>query len=138
LRKQLKVQFVGEDAVDEGGVQKEFFQLLVREMFDEKYGKCRCGCDVNRNSYLALGMFIWSEETGRCWFPRNLNVDEDVLKEYKLIGRLIGLAIYNAVMLDIHLPMALYKKLLGHPMKLVDLRSVDPVSYIIMSLISRC
>jgi ubiquitin-protein ligase E3 A len=38
LRKQLRVHFVGEEAVDEGGVQKEFFQLLVREMFDEKYG----------------------------------------------------------------------------------------------------
>lgn len=26
--------------MDEGGVQKEFFQLVVREMFDPKYGKC--------------------------------------------------------------------------------------------------
>eukprot|EP00798_Chlamydomonas_sp_ICE-L_P005400 gene5400-5623_t len=29
LRKPLKVKFVGEEGVDEGGVQKEFFQLLV-------------------------------------------------------------------------------------------------------------
>ncbi|KAJ1674987.1 hypothetical protein EV182_002164, partial [Spiromyces aspiralis] len=38
LRKQLKVRFVGEEGVDEGGVQKEFFQLLIREIFDPKYG----------------------------------------------------------------------------------------------------
>ena len=39
LKKQLRVQFVGEEGVDEGGVQKEFFQLIVREIFEPKYGK---------------------------------------------------------------------------------------------------
>lgn len=29
LKKPLKVKFIGEEGVDEGGVQKEFFQLLV-------------------------------------------------------------------------------------------------------------
>lgn len=38
LKKQLRVQFVGEEGVDEGGVQKEFFQLLIRELFDPNYG----------------------------------------------------------------------------------------------------
>ena len=38
LKKQLKVQFVGEEGVDEGGVQKEFFQLVIRDWFDPKYG----------------------------------------------------------------------------------------------------
>jgi hypothetical protein len=31
-----QVHFVGEEAIDEGGVQKEFFQLIVRETFDPK------------------------------------------------------------------------------------------------------
>ena len=48
LKKQLRVQFAGEDGVDEGGVQKEFFQLVVREMFDQKYGRFYFGCfDIN-------------------------------------------------------------------------------------------
>jgi ubiquitin-protein ligase E3 A len=38
LKKQLRVQFVGEEGIDEGGVQKEFFQLIVRELFDPGYG----------------------------------------------------------------------------------------------------
>lgn len=29
LKKPLKVVFVGEEAIDEGGVTKEFFQLVV-------------------------------------------------------------------------------------------------------------
>jgi hypothetical protein len=28
----------GEEGIDEGGVQKEFFQLIVRQMFDLNYG----------------------------------------------------------------------------------------------------
>jgi ubiquitin-protein ligase E3 A len=29
---------VGEEGVDEGGVQKEFFQLLIRQVFDPAGG----------------------------------------------------------------------------------------------------
>jgi len=38
LKKELKVKFVGEEGVDEGGVQKEWFQLLVKQIFDPQYG----------------------------------------------------------------------------------------------------
>ena len=34
LQNPLKVQFIGEEAVDEGGVSKEFFMLLTRQIFD--------------------------------------------------------------------------------------------------------
>jgi len=42
LRKQLMVEFKGEEGIDEGGLQKELFQLLVEKLFDPMYGK-RCG-----------------------------------------------------------------------------------------------
>ena len=32
LKKPLKVQFVGEEGIDEGGVQKEFFQLIISQV----------------------------------------------------------------------------------------------------------
>ena len=38
LKKPLKVQFVGEEGIDEGGVQKEFFQLIMGQIFDVNYG----------------------------------------------------------------------------------------------------
>ena len=31
LKKPLKVQFMGEEGIDEGGVQKEFFQLIMSQ-----------------------------------------------------------------------------------------------------------
>jgi len=38
LRKQLKVKFHGEEGIDEGGVQKEFFQLIIEELFNPEIG----------------------------------------------------------------------------------------------------
>ncbi|KAJ2576354.1 hypothetical protein GGH19_002224 [Coemansia sp. RSA 1807] len=109
LRKQLKVRFVGEEGVDEGGVQKEFFQLIVRDVFSSKYG-----------------IFRASENSHFYWFRPLVAPGKDALEEIRLTGQLIGLAVYNAVILDIHLPPAMYKKLLGVPVTRDDLREVDP------------
>ena len=38
LKKQLYVEFEGEQGIDEGGVSKEFFQLIVEEIFNPDYG----------------------------------------------------------------------------------------------------
>ena len=46
LRKQLMVEFKGEEGIDEGGLQKELFQLLVEKLFDPMYGK-RYGCGAS-------------------------------------------------------------------------------------------
>ncbi len=39
LRKQLRVEFHGEEGIDEGGLQKEFFQLIVEQLFDPMFGR---------------------------------------------------------------------------------------------------
>ena len=41
LKKQLYVEFEGEQGIDEGGVSKEFFQLIVEEIFNPDYGECK-------------------------------------------------------------------------------------------------
>lgn len=38
LKKQLYVEFEGEQGVDEGGVSKEFFQLVIQEIFNPDIG----------------------------------------------------------------------------------------------------
>ena len=40
LKKKLKVTFVGEPGLDMGGLTKEWFLLLIRQIFDPDYGKC--------------------------------------------------------------------------------------------------
>jgi ubiquitin-protein ligase E3 A len=102
---------LGEEGVDEGGVQKEFFQLIVREIFDSKYG-----------------MFTFNEESRLCWFTPNPVLDDINIREYKLVGLLLGLAVYNSVILDLHFPLALYKKIMDVDIGLADLKQLDPVN----------
>ncbi|KAJ8938616.1 hypothetical protein NQ314_011425 [Rhamnusium bicolor] len=64
LKKPLRVfivKFCGEEAEDAGGVTKEFFLLLLREILDPKYG-----------------MFKEYEETRAIWFAENSFEDNDV------------------------------------------------------------
>ncbi|GJP52902.1 hypothetical protein CLOM_g12065 [Closterium sp. NIES-68] len=106
LKKPLKVKFVGEEGVDEGGVQKEFFQLIIRDILDAKFG-----------------MFTYNEVTRSFWFSAS---PIDMPLEFELIGTVLGLAIYNAHILDMRFPLVVYKKLLGKKTGLEDLAGVDP------------
>ena len=105
----LRIRFVGEEAEDQGGVRKEFFMIIKRELFDPNYG-----------------MFTYNEKTRLFWF--NINNFEETIK-YELIGIIVGLALYNQVILDINFPHAIYKKLLGINPTLEDLKQYDPELY---------
>ena len=107
LKKQLRVQFVGEDGIDAGGVQKEFFQLVVREIFDTKYG-----------------MWTYDDEQRTFWFSNNSVAAE--MEEFELVGTVLGLAIYNGVILDVHFPFVIYRKLMGFKPTFLDLQESFP------------
>lgn len=106
LKKPLKVKFVGEEGVDEGGVRKEFFQILLRQLLDPSFG-----------------MFKYDEESRAMWF--NSDSLESTM-EFELIGILLGLAIYNSVILDLHFPHVVYKKLMQCPLDLSDVEVAMP------------
>lgn len=38
FKKQLMIEFEGEQGMDEGGISKEFFQLIIEEIFNPDYG----------------------------------------------------------------------------------------------------
>lgn len=61
-------------------------------------------------------MFTYIKESNVFWFsPLPTSTDESQivqqLSEYHLVGVLMGLAVYNGEILDIHLPPCVYKKL---------------------------
>ena len=70
------------------------------------------------------GMFIYDEEQRHYWFNPNSFESEG---QFMLIGLLLGLAIYNNVILDVHFPMVVYRKLVGCAMVFQDLYSSHPV-----------
>lgn len=106
FRKELKVKFIGEQGVDSGGLRKEFFQLIIKKIFDPAYS-----------------MFIYNEETRTYWF--NADTFESRIK-FELIGFILGLALYNSVILDVHFPRVIYKKLLGYNPGFDDLIDYSP------------
>ncbi|XP_054634415.1 probable E3 ubiquitin-protein ligase HERC3 isoform X2 [Dunckerocampus dactyliophorus] len=106
FKKPLKVTFDGEEAVDAGGVTKEFFLLLLKELMDPVYG-----------------MFTQYEESNLLWFSDKCFVEENW---FHLIGIVCGLAIYNSTVVDLHFPLVLYKKLLEVAPTLDDLEELSP------------
>lgn len=54
-------------------------------------------------------MFVLYDSSGVFWFN---GASTENIKEYNLVGILMGLAVYNAIILDIRFPLVCYKKLL--------------------------
>lgn len=106
FKKPMKVKFRGEDGVDEGGVRKEFFMLIIRDLFQPGYD-----------------MFAADNENGFFWFNKD-SMTSNV--EFELIGRIMGLAIFNSIILDVRFPRIVYKKLLGVPLSFDDLAELNP------------
>ena len=70
-------------------------------------------------------MFSFDEDNQFYWFN---SVSLESEEQYRLIGILLGLAIYNNVILDVRFPMIVYHKLIGCTPVFNDLYSSHPVS----------
>lgn len=115
LKKQLVVEFENEQGIDEGGVSKEFFQLVVEEIFNPDYA-----------------MFTHQEDSQTVWFNPTSFENE---AQFTLIGIVLGLAIYNNIILAVNFPMVLYRKLMGKRGSFEDLAEWNPVSIIMVFII---
>lgn len=49
-KKQLKIKFMGEEGVDQGGVKKEFFHLLMKELFNPDYAMFESKFNVSQDN----------------------------------------------------------------------------------------
>eukprot|EP00842_Homolaphlyctis_polyrhiza_P006736 jgi/Hompol1/7063/HPOL_002422-RA len=106
LKKKLRIEFADEEGVDAGGLTKEWFLLLVRQLFDPQYG-----------------MFTFDEDSKLCWF--NQAGFENAV-QFQLVGTVVGLSLYNTTIIDVQLPLACFKKLLNVPVDLSDLAILHP------------
>lgn len=103
----LRVEFLGEEGIDEGGLRKEFFQLIIKQLMDPDFG-----------------MFVPTANQRFTWFQPGIRNSVNRM-EYHLIGQVIGLAVYNHIILDVQFPKLVYRKLLGCEPDLEDLREID-------------
>lgn len=93
VKKGLRIEFLGEEGLDSGGLRKEWFLLLVREVFDPEHG-----------------LFVYDDDSHFCYFNPNTFETSDQLF---LVGAVFGLAIYNSTILDVPLPPFAFRKLLA-------------------------
>eukprot|EP01065_Artemidia_motanka_P034215 TRINITY_DN4142_c1_g2_i3.p1 TRINITY_DN4142_c1_g2~~TRINITY_DN4142_c1_g2_i3.p1 ORF type:complete len:965 (+),score=324.23 TRINITY_DN4142_c1_g2_i3:85-2979(+) len=111
IRYPLRVSFTGHAGLDAGGLRKEWLQLLQAAIFSPSYG-----------------MFTEDPETKVTWFqPRVICSDCD--RQFNAIGQLLGLALYNGLILDVNFPPVCYKLLLGFEPELSDLKQLDYFTY---------
>lgn len=97
----------GEEGLDSGGVQQEFFGLAIAEALNPDYGMFDFLLIV---ILLTIpGTFTVDDRTKMTWFQPG---SPEPLWKFELIGTIVSLAVYNGLTLPVTFPRALYRKLL--------------------------
>ncbi|KAG7386754.1 hypothetical protein PHYPSEUDO_015262 [Phytophthora pseudosyringae] len=110
LHAYLKITFEGEPGIDAGGLLREWFGIVCKQIFSEK-----------------MGLFVPTKgEDMSYWIdPISGEKNEDHLKLFRLAGILIGKALFEGLVLDVHLALPLLKHVLGIPISFSDLEFLD-------------
>nr|CAH7759346.1 unnamed protein product [Callosobruchus chinensis] len=114
LKTKLWIEFEGEVGLDYGGLAREWFYLLSKEMFNPYYGLFEYSAMDNYT--LQINPF-----SGVC--------NEEHLSYFKFIGRVAGMAVYHGKLLDAFFIRPFYKMMLSKPIDLKDMESVDSEYY---------
>jgi len=116
LRKIWRIDFLGEQGIDAGGLAKEFFELVTREIFDADNG---LWLSANAENQMAMRINPASE----------LSCPEDHLVYFRFLGRMMGRAMFGGYFVGGHMVQHLYKHILGWPVTFNDLEYVDGELY---------
>ncbi|XP_047219264.1 E3 ubiquitin-protein ligase NEDD4a isoform X2 [Girardinichthys multiradiatus] len=110
LKARLWVEYEGEKGLDYGGVAREWFFLMSKEMFNPYYGLFEYSATDNYTLQI-------NPNSGLC--------NEDHLTYFKFIGRVAGMAVFHGKLLDAFFIRPFYKMMLQKPITLQDMESVD-------------
>jgi HECT-domain (ubiquitin-transferase) len=112
MRGRLHITFQGEEGVDAGGLTREWYGILAREIFNADYAMFKAGAD------------------GVTFQPNPLShINPDHLAYHKFVGRIVGKAIADGQLLDAHFTHSFYKHILGVPVTYQDMEAIDPTYY---------
>uniref|UniRef100_A0A5S6QY85 HECT-type E3 ubiquitin transferase n=1 Tax=Trichuris muris TaxID=70415 RepID=A0A5S6QY85_TRIMR len=107
------IMFEGEEGQDAGGLLREWFSVITREIFNPNY---------------ALFMTSPGDRVTYMINPASY-VNKNHLEYFHFIGRLIAKAVFDNKYLDCYFTRAFYKHILGKPVKYTDIESEDPSFY---------
>lgn len=110
-----RYEFVGEPAMDSGGVAKEWYRLVCDSCFQPGYG---------------LFERIDLEDVTYSFNPASgLYNPERHLYYYRFAGRILAKAIFEGCFVEAHLSKVVYKHILGRPCSFDDLQFLDSSVY---------
>jgi E3 ubiquitin-protein ligase HUWE1 len=112
MRGRLHITFRDEEGIDAGGLSREFFAILAKEIFNPNYA-----------------LFTATEDG--CTFQPNPNssINPDHLSYFRFVGRIVGKAVVDGFLLDAHFTRSLYKHMLGVEPTHEDMEAIDPDYY---------
>jgi len=112
MKGRLVVNFHEEEGIDAGGLTREWYLVLSREIFNPNY------CLFTRG------------QDGATFQPNPLSgINQNHLDYFKFAGRVFGKAVVDGQLLDGHFTRSFYKHLLGLPIEYSDIEGVDPEYY---------
>lgn len=115
LRKRWRIEFLGEPAIDVGGVSREWFELVSEQMFDPAFGLFVSSA----NNQMAMNINPSSA----------ISCPDDHLLYFRFLGRVIGRALFDRQLIKGHLVRSLYKHFLGWPITFDDIKAQDEEYY---------
>jgi E3 ubiquitin-protein ligase HUWE1 len=112
MRRRLSVTFHGEEGMDAGGLTREWYSVLAREIFNANYA-------------------LFTATSDSVTFQPNAQsyINPEHLSYFKFVGRVIGKAICDGQLLDAHFTRSFYKHMLGQPVSYHDLEGIEPEYY---------
>lgn len=112
MKGRMHIQFTGERGQDAGGLTRDFFIELSREMFNPSYS-----------------LFILSS-SGSTYYPNPKSyVERDHLRYFKFIGRILGKALFDECLLECYFVKSLYKIMAGEALSFADIEDFDNEFY---------
>lgn len=109
----IRVSFVGESGIDIGGVRRDWFTSITKELFNPNYG-----------------LFIPSENNDTYSLNSSsvlYNADHE--QYYRFAGKIFACAVFGEVPVEAHFDISIIKALLDLPVTLKDLEDSDERFY---------
>lgn len=109
LVKKIRIDFIGEEGIDSGGLCKDWFLEMSRGIFRPD-----------------LGLFVELNDTNTFEIDKDCVLTEEKEELYFLVGLFLGKAIFDRQLIDIRLSPLLLKQLIGYEVNIDDLQESDP------------
>ncbi|CAN0188024.1 unnamed protein product [Lampetra planeri] len=109
MKNRLYIVFEGEEGQDAGGLLREWYTIISREMFNPMYALFRTS-PGDRVTYTI---------------NPSSHFNSNHLSYFKFVGRIVAKAVYDNRLLECYFTRSFYKHILGKPVRYTDMESED-------------